>query len=98
MLMWGQRDLRIRIAQAAGRDSTEEENESQIAKLEQLDKRYDQLTPEEREYPDLRQRDLLEVFGSRGTASEVVKGERAISKAEAQKLAALFHVPADLFL
>jgi len=46
----------------------------------------------------LRQRDLLEVFGSRGMASEVVSGKRAISKAQAKKLATLFHVPADLFL
>jgi len=46
----------------------------------------------------LRQRDLLGVFGSRGIASEVVGGKRAISKAQAKSLAALFHVPADLFL
>jgi HTH-type transcriptional regulator/antitoxin HigA len=46
----------------------------------------------------LRQRDLLGVFGSRGIASEVVSGKRAISKAQAKKLAELFHVPADLFL
>jgi HTH-type transcriptional regulator/antitoxin HigA len=47
---------------------------------------------------ELRQRDLLGVFGSRGIASEVVSGKRAISKAQAKKLAELFHVPADLFL
>ncbi len=46
----------------------------------------------------LRQRDLLEVFGSRGIASEVVSGKRGISKAQARELAELFHVPADLFL
>ena len=46
----------------------------------------------------LRQRDLLDVFGSRGIASEVVRGKRAISKAQAGKLAELFHVPADLFI
>ena len=46
----------------------------------------------------LRQRDLLEVFGSRGVASEVVSGKRAISKAQGKKLAVLFSVPADLFL
>jgi HTH-type transcriptional regulator / antitoxin HigA len=45
----------------------------------------------------LRQRDLLDVFGSRGVASEVVSGKREISKAQARKLAELFHVPADLF-
>lgn len=110
---------------------TEEENERLIAELEQLDQRYDTLTPEQREYaelltvlieafedanyalegstPDsrlrslmeehgLRQRDLLDVFGSRGLASEVVSGNRAISKTQAKKLAGIFHVPADLFL
>ena len=110
---------------------TEEENERLIAGLERLDRRHDDLTPEEREYSELltvlveafedanyalegstsdsrlrslmeehgmRQRDLLDVFGSRGIASEVVGGKRAISKAQAKKLAALFHVPADLFL
>lgn len=39
----------------------------------------------------------LEVFGSRGIASEGVSGKRGISKAQAKKLAELFHVPADLF-
>jgi len=110
---------------------TEEENERLIAELEQFDRRYDELTPEEREYSELltvlieafedahyalegstsssrlrslmeehglRQRDLLGVFGSRGIASEVVSGKRAICKAQARKLAALFHVPADIFL
>ena len=46
----------------------------------------------------LRQRDLLAVFGSSGIASEVVSGKRAISKAQAKKLAEVFHVPVDLFL
>ena len=46
----------------------------------------------------LRQRDMLDILGSSGVASEVVNGKRAISKAQAKKLAALFHVPADLFL
>lgn len=46
----------------------------------------------------LRQRDLLNIFGSRGLASEVVGGKRAISKEQAKKLGALFHVPADVFL
>jgi HTH-type transcriptional regulator/antitoxin HigA len=110
---------------------TEEENERLLAELEELDRRHDELTPEEREYSDLltvlieafedaiyilegstpdsrlrslmeehglRQRDLLDVFGSRGIASEVVSGKRAISKMQAKKLAKLFHVPADLFL
>jgi HTH-type transcriptional regulator/antitoxin HigA len=110
---------------------TEEENERLTAELEELDRRHDEVSAEEREYaelltvlieafedanyalagstPDsrlrslmeehgLRQRDLLDVFGSRGIASEVVSGKRAISKAQAKKLAGIFHVPADLFL
>ena len=110
---------------------TEEENERLIAELKDLDKRAEELTPEEREYSELltvlieafedahyglegstpgsrlrslmeehglRQRDLLDVFGSRGIASEVVSGKRAVSKAQAKKLAELFHVAADLFL
>src|SRR5205085_9213539 len=110
---------------------TEEENKRLIAELEDLDRRDDELSPEEREYselltvliesfeeanyalegstPDsrlrslmeehgLRQRDLLEVFGSRGIASEVVTGKRAISKTQAKKLVKFFHVPVDLFI
>ena len=110
---------------------TEEENQRLIAELQDLDSRYDQLTPEEREYTELlgvlieafeeanyalagstphsrflslmeehglRQPDLLGVFGSRGIASEVVNGKRAIGKAQAKKLSELFHVPAGLFL
>lgn len=110
---------------------TEKENERMAAELEDLDRRHDELSPEEQEYaelltvlveafeeahyalegstPDsrlrslmeehgLRQRDLLDIFGSRGIASEVVGGKRAVSKAQAKKLAALFHVGADLFL
>jgi HTH-type transcriptional regulator/antitoxin HigA len=46
----------------------------------------------------LRQRDLLDVFGCRGIATEIVSGKRAISKAQAKKLAETFHVPPDLFL
>ena len=41
---------------------------------------------------------LFAVFGSRGIASEGVRGKPAISKAQAKKLAEVFHVPVDLFL
>jgi len=41
---------------------------------------------------------LWEVFGSKGIASEVLNGKRAISKAHARALANYFHVPADLFI
>ena len=126
-----QRYGRLLARKLAGVIRTEEENERLIAELEQLDKRHEELTLEEREYSDLltvlieafenanyalegstagsrlrslmeehglRQRDVLDVFGSRGVASEVVNGKRAINKVQAKKLAGLFHVPADLFL
>jgi HTH-type transcriptional regulator/antitoxin HigA len=46
----------------------------------------------------LAQKDLWKLFGSKGITSEVFHGKRAISKAQAKKLAALFHVTADLFI
>jgi HTH-type transcriptional regulator/antitoxin HigA len=46
----------------------------------------------------LTQKDLWEVFGSKGITSEVVRGKRAISKTHAKKLAAFFGVSADLFI
>ncbi len=42
--------------------------------------------------------DLWELFGSKGVASEVINGKRAISKSRAKALAELFHVSADLFI
>ena len=50
------------------------------------------------EQRNLRQRDLIPVFGASSVASDVVNGKRAISKAHAKKLAEFFQVPADLFL
>ena len=50
------------------------------------------------EQRDLRQRDIWHLFGSRGVVSEVISGKRAISKAQAKKLAAFFHVTPDLFI
>lgn len=47
---------------------------------------------------DLKQSDLLEVFGSKGVASEVVNGKRSISKTQAKALAKFFGVSADLFI
>lgn len=46
----------------------------------------------------LKQSDLLHVFGSSGIASEVVNGKRAISKAQAKKLAEHFKVSVELFI
>jgi len=46
----------------------------------------------------LAQKDLREVFGSKGIASEVVNGKRSISKTQAKRLADVFHVSAGLFI
>ena len=50
------------------------------------------------EQNDLRQSDLLAIFGSRGYISDVVNGKRAISKAHAKALGKMFHVSPDLFI
>jgi HTH-type transcriptional regulator/antitoxin HigA len=42
--------------------------------------------------------DLWPVLGSKGRVSEILSGKRTISKAQAKKLAAFFHVPLDLFI
>jgi HTH-type transcriptional regulator/antitoxin HigA len=46
----------------------------------------------------LRQRDLIPVFGSSSVVSDVLNGKRSISKAHARKLAEFFHVTASLFI
>ncbi len=43
-------------------------------------------------------RDLWSVLGSKGLASEILNGKRAISKRSAKALALFFHVPAELFI
>ena len=50
------------------------------------------------EQNELRQADLMQIFGSRGRVSEAVAGKRAISKAQAKGLAEFFRVSPDLFL
>jgi HTH-type transcriptional regulator/antitoxin HigA len=50
------------------------------------------------EWRHLRQADLLPIFGSRSVTSEVLAGKREPSKAHIRKLAAFFHVSAELFL
>jgi HTH-type transcriptional regulator/antitoxin HigA len=57
-----------------------------------------ELLPHLMESRDLKQRDLLPIFGSSGIASEVIGGKRAISKTQARKDGDFFHVPADLFI
>jgi HTH-type transcriptional regulator/antitoxin HigA len=46
----------------------------------------------------VKQRDLWELFGSKGTASEVISGKRGISKSHAKALAKFFRVSPELFL
>jgi HTH-type transcriptional regulator/antitoxin HigA len=46
----------------------------------------------------VRQKDLLSIFGSDGTASEVVNGKRGISKTQAKALAEYFDVSVELFI
>ena len=58
----------------------------------------DQVLRELMRAQGVRPKDLYDVFGSRGTTSEVIHGKRAISKTAAKRLAAIFHVPADRFL
>src|SRR5450432_2411856 len=50
------------------------------------------------EQRELRQADLLPVFGSRSVVSDVLNGKREPSKAHLRKLAEYFHVSAELFL
>ena len=46
----------------------------------------------------LTHKDVWSLFGSRGTASDVINGKRSISKTHAKRLAEFFRVPADLFI
>lgn len=47
---------------------------------------------------DLKQADLVEVFGSRSKVSEAIRHKREISKAQARALAEFFHISADVFI
>jgi len=47
---------------------------------------------------NLRQVDLLDIFGSKGITSEVFNGKRQISKTHAVKLSERFNIDAALFL
>jgi HTH-type transcriptional regulator/antitoxin HigA len=47
---------------------------------------------------NLTQKDLWKMFGSKGITSEVFHGKRSISKTQAKKLAAFFHVGVELFI
>ena len=47
---------------------------------------------------NLQPKDLWEVFGSKSLTSEVLNGNREISKNKAKALADFFHVSAELFI
>lgn len=47
---------------------------------------------------DLRQKDLLPIFGSEGVISDILAGRRGIGKKKAQELAEFFDVSYKLFL
>ncbi|PYS09691.1 MAG: transcriptional regulator, partial [Acidobacteria bacterium] len=47
---------------------------------------------------NLRQVDLLPIFGSRSRVSDAVSGKREISKSQARKLGEFFSVSPDLFI
>ncbi len=46
----------------------------------------------------LKQKDLVDEFGSKGIASEILAGKREMSKAHARRLGERFHVSPALFL
>jgi HTH-type transcriptional regulator/antitoxin HigA len=47
---------------------------------------------------DVRQSDLLPIFGSRSDISDVMTGKRTISKQHAELLGGFFHVSPELFI
>ncbi len=50
------------------------------------------------EQNDLKQTDLVKIFGSSGRVSEVVNGKRGISKIQAKALGEFFKVSPELFI
>ena len=46
----------------------------------------------------LKQTDLMPIFGSKGIISEVLSGKRGISKEKAKALADYFHISAEAFI
>jgi HTH-type transcriptional regulator/antitoxin HigA len=46
----------------------------------------------------LKHKDIWPVLGNKGTATEVLAGRRAISKAQARRLAEFLRVPVELFI
>jgi HTH-type transcriptional regulator / antitoxin HigA len=50
------------------------------------------------EVRNLTQKDLWRIFGSKAITSGVFHGKRSISRAQAKKLTAFFHVGVELFI
>ena len=104
-----QRHMAQLEALAARRDRSEEESQL-MELLSVLVERYedkvaplpaatpDQMLRHFMEQHDLRQRDLLPVFHTRGAVSNAVNGRRGISKVQAKKLAEIFHTSAEHFI
>lgn len=47
---------------------------------------------------ELKQTDMLDIFGSQGVVSQVLNGKREISKTQARKLSERFRLPLDIFI
>ena len=47
---------------------------------------------------ELKQADMLGIFGSQGVVSQVLNGKREISKAQARRLAERFRLSVDIFI
>ncbi len=93
-----------------GEDNLTPEETSLLELLVQLIERFEEQAypiPDAPGYRTLRtlmenrgvkQADLLPIFGSRGIASEVFNGKRAISKAQAKKLGEFFGISPAVFI
>ncbi|MEQ1645961.1 MAG: transcriptional regulator [Pyrinomonadaceae bacterium] len=46
----------------------------------------------------LKQTDMLDIFGSQGVVSQVLNGKREVSKAQARRLSTRFRLPIDIFI
>ena len=46
----------------------------------------------------LKHKDIWPVLGNKGAATEILSGQRSISKSQAKRLAEFLHVPVDLFI
>jgi HTH-type transcriptional regulator / antitoxin HigA len=47
---------------------------------------------------NLKQTDMVDIFGSQGTVSQVLNGKREISKSQARKLSERFRLSIDVFI